>query len=284
MSMLIGAGNALQNFGQQLGQGMLASQDRKRQDEQRAFQNMMAQKNFDLEQGQQAQAQANIERERIFKVLSSLPSSTSTIPGEIGQDMLKRGGPEMGLFLQPDRNLPTRQFGMTEGGGLAPGASQGGDLTGDFRVQRPESDAYARVMADTRRHDLDRQTRVDSSIRRAATGNAANTIRLQIARMTDQRQRQMAEAALGQASRQFGEMMALRNDQSDLAWANADAELMGEYQKLVSNMMMAPPPGITAPRVGGARRPPRGGAGTTPAARDPNDDLIDSVFGPTPQQ
>ncbi len=244
MSMLIGAGNAIANFGQTLGNSMMASQERKRRDEQQAFQNLMAQKNFALEQHKMAQDQANIERDRLFKVLGSLPQSTTTVSGDMGRDMLKRGGPEMGLFLKPDETLPTRQFGMTEGGGLAPGAMQEAAPTGDYRVQRPESDAYARAMIQSQDKALDREQRARLAEKRIGTSMAMIKAKLDINKMTDLRTRQIAEAQLAALGSRFAQTMAAKWDANDLDWAEAEKLLEQEWQQMNSNIMMMVPPGM----------------------------------------
>jgi hypothetical protein len=261
MSMLIGAGNALQNFGDKIGGAMVASKERQRLEEQRAFQNLMAQRQLDMQTNSQAQEQARWEKERVLKLISSMPQGEGRVSQEVGQGLLDKA-PDLGMFIQQAKTLPSRDLGMTPGGGIGDAGGYKAPQNDGFQINRPESDAYARAKA------------------RILQGENATAARRQIAQIADKTRRDIAFAQLDSIAKRHADSLAVQNDLSDLAYLRADAEVIDEYQKLMSSPLNLVPSGTTrGPLPSSKRRPPRGTAPAPTAARDPNDDLIDSIFG-----
>jgi hypothetical protein len=279
MSMLIGAGNALQNFGDKIGGAMVASKERQRLEEQRAFQNLMAQRQLDMQTNSQAQEQARWEKERVLKLISSMPQGEGRVSQEVGQGLLDKA-PDLGMFIQQAKTLPSRDLGMTPGGGIGDAGGYKAPQNDGFQINRPESDAYARAILTQQGKDKDRDLRASNAKARILQGENATAARRQIAQIADKTRRDIAFAQLDSIAKRHADSLAVQNDLSDLAYLRADAEVIDEYQKLMSSPLNLVPSGTTrGPLPSSKRRPPRGTAPAPTAARDPNDDLIDSIFG-----
>lgn len=274
MSMLIGAGNALTNFGNQLGSAMIARKEQEDRDAQRQFQNMIAQSQLDLQTQEAAQRDANAKRDFVFKTISSLPQGAGHIDQAQGDAMLK-DAPGLGMFFKPtEGTLPSRDMGMTQGGGIQPSESLTPGTSKGYDVTRPESDAYARAMVQAGTADKNRTARTDMGLRRIAQGKQVLAIRLQIAQMQDATKREFAQKALDSVMARHADSMALRGDANDLGWARADEDAANDFLRVMSNPLMMPPTGTKAPPPPSTKR--HTGPATAPpvGTGDPVDDIL----------
>lgn len=279
MSMLIGAGNALQNFGDKIGGAMMASTERKRLEEQQFFQNMLAKRQLSMQENDKAREQANWEKERVLKLISSMPQGQGQVDQATGDQMLQTA-PDLAPFIRQTRGTndsPSQLMGLDNklhaASQVTPGKPAGYDIT------RPETDAYARVMATQADKDKDRDLRRELAKGRLAQGERMMGLRMQIAQMTDATKRSIAKNALNSITSRHADMYALREDMNDATWAKADADAELEFLRINSNMMNMVPADTTAPAPPSRRRRSPSGGAPPPKVRHPDDDLIDSVLG-----
>lgn len=271
----MGLGQGLQNLGQTWGQNILARQERMRQDQQRQFENSIAKAQLDLQVHQQAQAEADKRKKLAFEMLSALPGDQVGLSAQQGQRFLQDLPEAEGLFIKQDPRLASRPFNMTPGGGVKPGELS---QPTEYTATRPISDSYARALM---KRETDQETlavRRQSMENRLAMGNAANNIRMQIAQMTDQRQKAIAQAALGALMRRHADNLSLRTDANNLDWLQADADLEMEWQKMQANSLFPVDPRMqpVAPSSKRSKPPAKGLAPEAPAA-DP-DSWIDEII------